>query len=103
MPVPITKYRCQFKCGAHAKDSKKAMESHEAGCWNNPANRACRSCKHERYGKDGDGYTEGVYYLRECLSKEGNEVLEKAYDLLKVSVNGQVKPIFHCQFWESKQ
>lgn len=101
MPIAVTKYRCQFKCGRTSRASKKEVESHEASCWNNPANRACRSCKHEIYGWCGDGETEPHHAERDCRIPLGKKYLDVAWEKLQTT-GGHIKPIFNCPLWESK-
>lgn len=101
MPIAVTKYRCQYKCGRAARTGKKDVESHESGCWNNPAKRTCRSCKHEIYGWQGDGITERREALRECRPPLGSMLLDAGYDKL-ITTSGQIKPLFNCPLWEAK-
>lgn len=50
MPKQVTAYTCSFSCGRRAQTSRKAVEKHELTCAKNPARRACKICKHKRYG-----------------------------------------------------
>ena len=48
MPIfkeSIEYFTCQFKCGQKAMQLN-SMKRHEAKCFCNPENKACRMCKH---------------------------------------------------------
>lgn len=104
MPIEIKAYRCQFKCGIRAKQSKKDMDVHEVACWNNPANRTCRTCMHEMYGHYGDDETEPRHWERNCKIKPGELLLDAAYESLKdQGVSYQIKPLTNCPHWEPEK
>ena len=44
MPIQVTAYSCQYRCGRKVATKRKAMEEHEARCYHNPLRRACQSC-----------------------------------------------------------
>lgn len=95
MPVPVTKYRCQFKCGMKAKGTEKDALRHEAGCYKNPANKTCVTCSNEIYERDG------VYCGRGCKIELINDFLDELHD--KMVVTGMyvqnVRPLYHCPNW----
>ncbi len=109
MPIPVTKYRCQFKCGTSAKSSIKLAERHEKTCFSNPERRACTTCKYEVYYKDScehpelDGCETETWMVRSCktLSNEAFELLEKRNELTKKPMF-YINPIVNCPYWDKK-
>lgn len=106
MPIAVTKYRCAFKCGRRASESKKMIEEHEVICWNNPINRTCKSCKYERYYTEIEDYGPefGVvkrYKIRDCLHPQGDCITDSLYESLKID-DLHIKPRTYCPFWVQK-
>jgi hypothetical protein len=95
MPVPVTKYRCQFKCGTPAKASVKIAQKHENGCYKNPANKTCNTCSNEIYERE-----DGVCG-RGCKIELINDFLDELQEKLKapMSVVQHVKPLYNCPNW----
>lgn len=108
MPIPVTKYRCQFKCGSRAMGKLKEAEQHESICWHNPANRACTTCIHSEYSRhkepyDESGFSEQVWWERHCSHPSGTLLLDDKIDTLYLEPNGRIKPLTDCPFWQPKQ
>jgi hypothetical protein len=99
MPVPVTKYRCQFKCGMKAKHSVKEAEKHEATCYRNPANKTCVTCINEKYER------EGAYCSRGCKLKIMNDFMYEIDGKLTVTnaVIQHVRPLFNCPNWNKDE
>lgn len=95
MPVPVTKYRCQFKCGTTAKASVKDALKHEAGCYKNPANRTCNTCSNEIYEREDDVCGRG------CKIELINDFLDELQEKLKAPMSAvqHVKPLYNCPNW----
>lgn len=53
MPRQVKAYACEFKCGRNVTTHKADMERHEEQCWSNPANRTCKTCRHDIGRVDG--------------------------------------------------
>lgn len=95
MPIPVTKYRCAFKCGQKSKNKLSEMVSHESNCWENPANKTCKTCINEIYDTDNDDFRS--WNIRGCKLSAMDDFFDKAYDELKVD-SGQIQPIFNCPY-----
>ncbi len=97
MPIPVTKYRCQFKCGSRAMNSVRDMEKHEAGCYKNEANKTCVTCINQLYSKDGDDepYSQ-TWHIRGCKLSVMDEFISEIHDDLEVGAMRHIKPLFHC-------
>ena len=99
MPVPVTKYRCQFKCGTKAKGTEREALRHEGGCYKNPANKTCVTCSNEIYER------EGVFCSRGCKVELINNLLEELQE--KMTVKGQyvhnIKPLYNCPNWNKPE
>jgi hypothetical protein len=95
MPIPVTKYRCQFKCGTKAKSSIKDTLKHEGGCYKNPANKTCNTCTNQIYERE-----DGVCG-RGCKIELINDFLDELQDklLAPMSVVRHVKPLYNCPNW----
>lgn len=52
MPIKVTAYSCQFKCGWRVQTKRYRMVAHEKICFHNPERRACQTCNHHVF--DGD-------------------------------------------------
>lgn len=117
MPIPyqVTLYGCTFKCGHRHVRNLKLMQAHERRCWWSPANRTCKTCKHEDYHTDsagdvyGDGrYVEPDWYERGC--EIGKDVLiDPIYDALHTAnpdnphlYGVQIPPVEGCPFWRQR-
>lgn len=97
MPVPVTKYRCQFKCGTNAKSSIKDALKQEGGCYKNPANKTCNTCSNEIYER------EGMICFRGCKIEVIEIFLDEVQE--KLVVDGacvrNVKPLYNCPNWNN--
>lgn len=99
MPIPVTKYRCGFKCGKAAMSIRKDAEKHEAGCFKNPANRSCATCINEKYERDSDE-DNNVWHYRGCKLKTMNEFFDNMHEKLETGMAAKhIKPVFHCPNW----
>lgn len=95
MPIKITKYTCQFKCGHKALSDVKRMEAHENNfCFKNPENKTCATCVNAIYESDSDDYT--WWYGRGCKIDILNEFLEEVQEDLTIEPSKHIKPLFHC-------
>lgn len=108
MPIAYktTKYGCGFKCGTRRRSTTAKAVMHEVICWNNPANKTCKSCKNEIYHSDDDGnedFTNREHWMvRDCKDETASIMLEQEYDTLLNEGNKEIKPMFNCPFWEQK-
>lgn len=95
MPIPVTKFRCQFKCGMKAKGTEKEALRHEAGCYKNPANKTCVTCSNEIYER------EGKYCGRGCKITLINDFFDSLQEQLQVTgaYVQHVKPFYSCPNW----
>lgn len=95
MPVRVTKYRCQFKCGTAAKASVKIAQKHEDGCYKNPANKTCNTCSNEIYEREDDVCGRG------CKIELINDFLDELQEKLKAPMSAvqHVKPLYNCPNW----
>lgn len=100
MPVPVTKYRCQFKCGTKAKHSLKDAEKHESNCYKNPDNHTCATCKNQVYGT-----VESYIRYRECKIEVMNKFLEEMAEQLTLTGTAvaHVRPLFNCPNWNEDE
>lgn len=100
MPIPVTKYRCQFKCGTKAKHSVKDAQKHEDNCYKNPLNHTCATCHNQIYEK-----VERYMYARGCKIQVMNEFLEEIAEKLTVTgtVIDHVRPLFKCPSWNEDE
>ncbi|MET9517460.1 hypothetical protein [Streptomyces sp. NPDC002994] len=92
LPVVVTRHQCPY-CRI-TRSKRSAAVAHMARCWNNPANRTCRSCVHFEpavsYGDCEPG--------RRCSCGDepancGVEVELPDYDQM---------PVTDCQQWETR-
>lgn len=107
MPIEylIPTYGCKFKCGRKHDKIKEFTEDHEKTCWYNPANKTCKTCKHESYYIDSDASRQ--WAIRECKI---NNISEKEYDNLQYTSgakqfkndSGNIRPKIDCDKWEQK-
>lgn len=95
MPVPVTKYRCQFKCGTNAKSSAKVAQKHEDGCYKNPANKTCVTCSNQIYDREYNICGRGCKI--ELINNFLDELQEKL--IAPMSVVQHVKPLYNCPNW----
>lgn len=107
MPIEIIKYLCQFKCGTKARSTISQIRLHEKLCFLNPERKACTTCKHERYVKDGTDHPELPGCPSEHWMERGCNILDmKKFNELWNSCEYHSKPIFNiqpvvnCPFWE---
>lgn len=49
MAKEIKAWACSFNCGRAVLTKRKAMESHEARCFSNPASKSCKTCSLQRF------------------------------------------------------
>ncbi len=97
MPIPITKYRCKFKCGARSMHSKISMVKHEENCYKNEANKTCVTCINQIYTKERAEEQWGIdHHIRGCKLSVMDEFLEEIHDDLEVGSIKHIKPLFHC-------
>lgn len=95
MPVRVTRYTCQFKCGKKATADIKIMQAHEDNyCFKNPENKTCATCINAIYESDSDDYT--WWHGRGCKIDILNEFLEEVQDDLTLEPSKHIKPLFHC-------
>ena len=47
MPVKVTAFACEWKCGRKVTTKRRDMVDHEVRCRLNPAARCCPTCSHE--------------------------------------------------------
>lgn len=85
MPVPVTKYRCHYKCGHKAFNSKKEAKVHEDKCWMNPDNKTCRTCCNELYTP---------FEGRDCEHPVGSRWCTE----IKANKSGNFFPITNCPY-----
>lgn len=98
MPVKISKYTCQFRCGTRAIGSKANMLKHETYCVRNPINKSCSTCKNSQYFRDSDEYRS--WHCRGCKFSAMNEFIENMHDFLEIeSGAGHIKPLVNCPNW----
>lgn len=100
MPVEVTKYTCEFRCGARAVSKESLMIGHENKCWNNPANKTCKTCVHEMYESDNDGMGNQWYY-RGCAIPSLDKMLLRVADQLQYNNTIHLRPIYNCNFHNS--
>lgn len=100
MPIAITKYRCDFKCGTKAIGDRRKMVTHEKNCLKNPDNKSCMTCSNEKYERDSDEDS-GVYHMRGCKLERMEEFFEHIHESLVVmdSATRHVRPLVHCPNW----
>ena len=95
MPVPITKYTCQFKCGTKAMSDKRKMEAHENNhCFRNPENHTCETCTNRIYESDYDDFQR--WHVRGCKISLLNDFLDEVQEDLMVGTAKHIKPLWHC-------
>lgn len=95
MPVPVTKYTCQFRCRMKAHSKKDRVAYHENLCWNNPSNKTCNSCKNAIV--EYDDY-DGAY--RGCKLKAMSQFFESFNEKLRPRTSSKkVRPVYHCMYW----
>lgn len=63
--LKVVRYQCPHCSRTHSK--KAAAEQHIARCWNNPAARACKTCRHFMPESEGP-YAEHPLISEECLA-----------------------------------
>lgn len=51
MPRIVRAFACEFRCGFRVTTDRNQVERHEETCMMNPASRACKACKHNRWVK----------------------------------------------------
>lgn len=93
MPIPVTKYRCKFKCGKRAMNSVKDADKHESSCFRNPESKTCETCINREYESDYDEFS--VWHGRGCKISRMNAFLEEIQDLITMD-NNHVKPLWGC-------
>ena len=99
MPIAVTKYRCQFKCGTNAKSSEKEALKHEGRCYKNPANKTCNTCSNQIYERYDNCHGRG------CKINLINSFLDELQE--KLTVTGSrvqhVKPLYNCPNWNNPE
>ena len=114
MPIKVTKYLCQHKCGHKAMSKEKDMARHENTCWFNPELKTCKSCKFEYYIKNTETHDElegchsEKWMERDCrhpviiIDHALFEKLLKERQYFQPKSQFHINPIINCPFWESK-
>lgn len=109
MPVAITKYLCQFRCGTKAKSTLQQIQFHERVCFKNPDAKTCLTCKHEIYEKDVIEITDPHYMRKETMVRACNILSDEDFAEEIKRSDYHSEPAFHkqpvrnCSYWESKQ
>jgi hypothetical protein len=100
MPVPVTRYTCQYKCRKKAIGDSKKMATHEKHCLKNPDNKSCMTCKNKKYDR-GSSEDEGVFHMRGCKLDRMEQFFADIHDSLVVmdSAYRHVRPLVHCPNW----
>lgn len=96
MPIPITKYTCQFKCGLKAQSKSEYVSKHENDCWKNPENKTCKTCSNEIIEHDSDDFRGWIN--RCCKLDSLNSMLGNIHEKLENSTSANIKPIKHCRY-----
>jgi len=96
MPRETIKYLCDFKCGQRALNKKSDVEKHETKCWNNPANKSCKTCSNEIYKYDEDEVQSWI--IRDCKLNPLSDALSNAYNKLKGNNQLHIRPVMHCKY-----
>jgi hypothetical protein len=100
MPIAVTKYRCDFKCGKNAVGDRRKMVTHEKNCLKNPENKSCMTCSNEKYDRDRDE-DNGVYHMRGCKLERMEQFFADIHESLVVADSAvlHVRPLVHCPNW----
>jgi hypothetical protein len=100
MPIPVTKYRCDFKCGAKALGDRRKMVTHEKNCLKNPENKSCMTCVNQVYDRDSSEEG-GVFHIRGCKLERMERFFADVHESLVVldSAYQHVRPLVHCPNW----
>lgn len=112
IPLMVRRYQCPF-CPRRQASKARTVE-HMGRCWQNPAARGCKTCKHfdRAYGEYGDGCNAGV-------SLEGRPQCERCGGFGDIPVGPDLGmtecpecagdgagvkpgPIVHCDLWEPR-
>jgi|ERR1700733_783518 len=101
MPVEVTKYTCEHKCGHKALSKKESMIFHESQCWNNKKNKTCKTCDNEIYEFDGDGEQRWAM-RRGCTIDRLNEMFDNIADHLQIENGIGIRPIYKCRYWNEE-
>lgn len=83
LPMVVTRHQCPH-CGT-TRAKKPAAAAHIARCWQTPAARGCKTCKHFEPATSEGPYPEHPGWPEECAAGEGIEL---------------ERPIVDCPFWE---
>ena len=86
MPVKVTAFICQFRCGTRPSMKSATTTQHETRCFKNPDRKACQTCKHDKT------YTEAF----DQETGEGGRIFECGADS-EISERQ-----FNCSKWEKK-
>lgn len=100
MPIAVTKYRCDFKCGTKAIGDRKKMVSHEKNCLKNPETKSCMTCVNQLYLSDSDD-ERGRYHMRGCKLERMNDFIQDIHESLELhhTATCHVKPLVNCPNW----
>ena len=104
MPRLIKKYLCDFKCGRRAEDYH-AMVLHEHGCWKNPKNKSCMTCRFE----ERKGSPNWDSFIRKCKNENVSKTLfaDRRDTNTKMHFGYRYKtertPETHCKYWEERK
>ena len=84
IPFTVTRYRCPT-C-TRTGSSKTRIASHMTRCWNDPANRSCKTCEHFEPASFMDEW---------CAIGQELPIIERSY--------GQATmPRLHCELWAAR-
>jgi hypothetical protein len=100
MPIPVTKYRCDFKCGTKAIGDRRKMIAHEKNCLKNPETKSCMTCVNQIYERDS-GDVRGTFHMRGCKLEKMEEFIQEIHESLELpdTATCHVKPLVHCPNW----
>lgn len=93
MPVPITSYACEFRCGKVNTKRFRIIE-HEKSCIFNPDSKSCPTCKHDSIDLEKD-------YLGHFFGEAEFGPSYKVY-YCQLNVRKDKKCIKNCEKYESK-
>jgi hypothetical protein len=100
MPIPITKYRCDFKYGTKAIGDRRKMVAHEKKCLKNPETKSCMTCVNQTYERDSTNEG-GTFHMRGCKLERMNDFIQEIHESLELrnTATGHVKPLVQCPNW----
>jgi len=101
---------CKFSCGKRYTSDYLSMLTHEIGCWKNPENKTCNTCKHGKrvfnddYDECGREYQEWIKDFWDCgVTDKPTKLFEMIEDLPDEEKSKKVRePFVNCESWESE-